>query len=544
MINPRQTRLYTNVAGHHKNPPTAPGQTVGLVCVAGDTQVTCSWAPTSGATSYTLQKATVIGTWSNVATGITATNKIATGLTNGTPYFFRVKAVNSVGSGAYSIVATATPSGSVPGKVAGLVVTAGNQQNGLAWTATATATSYKVYRGTITTGPYTVIASPATNSYTDTGLANGTPYFYVVSAVNANGEGAQSDEGTGTPVSVIEFGLNLRSAVASHETMNELGLTFLNSNGYTHCRVPIAMDAHGNTARPYLASTDLTTFVNKAIDDGLTGVTFLMNNNPKLDGTYVLGLNSNVPWTTQTRPPVTVDPYTVQCFQDAIDTIEAACILKLVTFATFASFECFNEQGKGGNQGPTNVSGGYDAPYDSYQFGYIEPAWITRMSGIIAGVNFKGAPVILLTTESAEVDTDSKGQNDCEVEIASLTGADWTTMCAVTGAKIGMNCYAKKPASPYVKATAQANFQAKVARQVARLATVCSLTPIINEFGCNASNGPGGGIDVQTYRDDLLECLKTQTGVLRCCFYTAFTDTSFNILDDLGAPLRGITVAP
>jgi fibronectin type 3 domain-containing protein len=43
------------------------------------------------------------------------------------------------------------------------------------------------------------VASPATTSYTDVGLANGTTYFYVVTAVNAIGESANSNQASATP---------------------------------------------------------------------------------------------------------------------------------------------------------------------------------------------------------------------------------------------------------------------------------------------------------------------------------------------------------
>src|SRR5678816_201221 len=79
--------------------------------------------------------------------------------------------------------------GTPPPGPTGLTSTAGNQQVSLAWTAVPGATSYNVKRAGVSGGPYTTIASGVTvASYTDSGLNNGTSYFYVVSAVNANGE--------------------------------------------------------------------------------------------------------------------------------------------------------------------------------------------------------------------------------------------------------------------------------------------------------------------------------------------------------------------
>jgi fibronectin type 3 domain-containing protein len=56
-----------------------------------------------------------------------------------------------------------------------------------------------VKRAAVSGGPYSVIASPTSTSYTDTGLANGTTYYYVVSAVNSLGESAASSKVSATP---------------------------------------------------------------------------------------------------------------------------------------------------------------------------------------------------------------------------------------------------------------------------------------------------------------------------------------------------------
>src|SRR5262249_32454551 len=76
----------------------------------------------------------------------------------------------------------------IPAAPTGLTATAGNAQVKLKWNASAAATSYKVKRSTTSGGPYSLVASNVTTaSFTDTGLANGTTFFYVVSAVNSSG---------------------------------------------------------------------------------------------------------------------------------------------------------------------------------------------------------------------------------------------------------------------------------------------------------------------------------------------------------------------
>jgi fibronectin type 3 domain-containing protein len=88
---------------------------------------------------------------------------------------------------------------SVPSGPTNLRTTAGNAEVSLSWTASATGnpTSYLVYRGTKSDGEaVTPIAtvSGGTTTFTDTGLNNGTTYFYYVQAANAVGGSPDSNE--------------------------------------------------------------------------------------------------------------------------------------------------------------------------------------------------------------------------------------------------------------------------------------------------------------------------------------------------------------
>src|SRR4029077_5243963 len=109
-----------------------------------------------------------------------------------------VTAQNGGGESANSAQVSATPQPPIPAAPTALTPTAGNNQAALSCTAPAgPVKSYNVKRATISGGPYTTISSTgtvATNSYTDTGLTNGTTYYYVVSAVNGGGEGPNSTQ--------------------------------------------------------------------------------------------------------------------------------------------------------------------------------------------------------------------------------------------------------------------------------------------------------------------------------------------------------------
>ncbi len=87
----------------------------------------------------------------------------------------------------------------VPAAVSGVTASAGNAQVKLSWAATAGATGYQVKRSQTNGGPYTVVASPTTITLTDTGLANGTTYYYVVTAADSGGDSANSSQVAATP---------------------------------------------------------------------------------------------------------------------------------------------------------------------------------------------------------------------------------------------------------------------------------------------------------------------------------------------------------
>ena len=80
-----------------------------------------------------------------------------------------------------------------------LTATPGNGQVSLSWNAVTGTDSYNVKRSLVNGGPYTTITNLTGTSLTDTGLVNGTPYYYVVSATNIVGESANSAQATATP---------------------------------------------------------------------------------------------------------------------------------------------------------------------------------------------------------------------------------------------------------------------------------------------------------------------------------------------------------
>lgn len=190
--------------------PSAP---TGLKAIPSAGQVTLQWNSVTGASSYFVYRAMVNGinrnNWNTIVGGSRtqvfggATVYIATGLTDGTKYYFVVTAQNSLGQGTESTEVSATPftSQTVPAPPTNFAATPGDQKVTLSWTNSTGATSYRLYwRDTLPQGGGGVTPSngqqilSVSNPYTHTGLTNGTTYYYIVVAVNDRGESLASSE--------------------------------------------------------------------------------------------------------------------------------------------------------------------------------------------------------------------------------------------------------------------------------------------------------------------------------------------------------------
>jgi fibronectin type 3 domain-containing protein len=254
-------------AGGGKTGMSVPSVPAGLSAAAGNAQVVLNWTASSRATAYNVKRSiTTGGPYAQISTP-TVPNFTDTGLTNGTAYFYVVSASNSVGQSANSAEVNATPVPPPPATPTGLAATAGNAQVSLNWNASTGATSYHVKRSTAS-GSETQISAPASNSFTDTGLTNGTKYFYVVSAVNSGGESANSSEVNATPTApaappATPTGLQGTAGNA------QVSLSWDASTGAMSYNVKRST-ANGGPFSATLASPAVTNYIDTAVTNGTT----------------------------------------------------------------------------------------------------------------------------------------------------------------------------------------------------------------------------------------------------------------------------------
>jgi hypothetical protein len=202
---------------------TVPSAPTGLTAAAvSSSAIGLNWTavtPPANCTisSYSVYSSTTSGftpsSGNLIASGVTSVSYTNSGLAASTTHYYVVEAVDADGNSAASAQATATTQAgvsctTVPSAPTGLTAAAvSSSAIGLNWTAVTppancTISSYSVYGSTtsgFTPGSGNLIASGVTSvSYTNSGLAASTTHYYVVEAVDADGNSAASAQATAT----------------------------------------------------------------------------------------------------------------------------------------------------------------------------------------------------------------------------------------------------------------------------------------------------------------------------------------------------------
>lgn len=170
--------------------------------VTSEGQITLAWNASLGADAYTVKYGTVSGAYNNTFSTSATPPTTVTGLNAGTTYYFMISATNANGSINANVESSLAPI-AIPSTPTDVLTNGSNGSVGLSWTAsTGDGTiTYNILRST-TSGPgFTTIASGVdTTGYTDNSVANGTAYYYKISATNIAGTSPGSGEATSLPM--------------------------------------------------------------------------------------------------------------------------------------------------------------------------------------------------------------------------------------------------------------------------------------------------------------------------------------------------------
>ncbi len=155
-----------------------------MSAIPSDGQVLISWEKAERATFYVIQKGTSTGLYTKLVKSLAESPYIDKDVTNGTKLYYIVIAVNSKGSTNAIAEAVATPA--VPATFGVVTATPGDASIALSWGPLTGAASYQIKRADSQVGPFSLVSTSNSNGFTDTGLTNGSTYYYIVSALDAN----------------------------------------------------------------------------------------------------------------------------------------------------------------------------------------------------------------------------------------------------------------------------------------------------------------------------------------------------------------------
>jgi titin len=265
-------------------PRAVPSAPSALTATAGNQAVTLAWiAPASNGatlTDYLVQYSSNSGSsWTTFADGVSASISVnVTGLTNGTSYVFRVAAVNSVGTGAFSGTSVSITPLTLPGAPTSVVGTYGDASVALTWNAPASnggasITDYDVQVSSTNGASWISFAHSASadRSITVTGLTNGTSYIFRLAATTSVGTGSYSAASTAVTPRVTAAAPTAVTGAAGNTTV---ALTWVapSANGgasITDYVIQVSSDAGSS----WNVFSDATSALASALVTGLTNGT-------------------------------------------------------------------------------------------------------------------------------------------------------------------------------------------------------------------------------------------------------------------------------
>ncbi|MGD0096301.1 MAG: hypothetical protein ABSB60_07385 [Terracidiphilus sp.] len=236
--------------------PAAPGA---LIATPGNQQVNLSWTAVAAAASYSVFRSTTNGGPYSAIGTTSSTLFEDDAVVNNTTYYYVVEAVDAVGPGGYSNQASAMPE-APPSVSSALTATPGDGEAVLSWSVGSGALSYVVSRSTVSGGPYTPVGTTTLATFTDTGLTDGTAYYYVVYSVNPVGTSAASNQAEAIPIGAI-------SGLAALPSDQQIALVWNISAGAASYNVDL-YSGSACAGTPTVVSTNNTRYIDTRLTDG------------------------------------------------------------------------------------------------------------------------------------------------------------------------------------------------------------------------------------------------------------------------------------
>ncbi|MBY3623193.1 hypothetical protein HGO21_27170, partial [Acinetobacter sp. CUI P1] len=244
----------------------APGAPILHPPVASNGIIGLTWDPVKGAIGYTIYQGITSGIYETKVATVSESvyNYDVTGLTNGEPYYFVVKASNPGGESAASNEVSTKPRTS-PSAPTNLIAVAGDGEATVTFAVPDSNGGTPVTNYEVTASPGNIVTVGATSPITVTGLANGTTYSFTVKAINSAGSSVASEVSNAvTPKSSTEIEVTPTPTPTPESTTS-----------------PIVTNAPTATITPVPTSTTVEVLVNGKVENAGTATI------SKLDGKTV-----------------------------------------------------------------------------------------------------------------------------------------------------------------------------------------------------------------------------------------------------------------
>jgi hypothetical protein len=256
-----------------------------------------NWATATGAASYLLDVATTSGfTAGTFVTGYNAlavaggstTTAAVSGLTGGTTYYYRVRAVNASGTGANSGNITVVTVPLAPVATAATLVTASSFSAN--WNAATGAASYRLDVSSNSFASADIVNNLTVNGLTQSvsGLTGGTTYQYRIRAVNASGTSDNSN--VITQVTAIAGPVATAATAVTATSFSANWNSVASATGY---QLDVASDVSFNTL--VINNLDVTNVLTYPVAGLTSGVTYY----------YRVRAYNGVLWTTANSNTIT-----------------------------------------------------------------------------------------------------------------------------------------------------------------------------------------------------------------------------------------------
>jgi fibronectin type 3 domain-containing protein len=215
--------------------PSAPTNVSAALSGANPNDIAVTWTASAGAASYNIFRGKTPGGEGSTpyASGVTGTTFVDSGAATspGYSYYYEVVAINVGGQSAASTeVFFATPL-PAPTTLTAVIRPSGNVS--LSWSISAGATSYNVYRASISGSEGTVPLATGLGSpkYVDSSVGNGGTFYYEVTALAPAGDSVKSGEASVTFIAAAPKGPT--NLIATSISTNHINLSWTASVGAT-----------------------------------------------------------------------------------------------------------------------------------------------------------------------------------------------------------------------------------------------------------------------------------------------------------------------